>query len=108
MIKNYYFILTVLLIISSCGPSRKATDRREDALFNSWLHHSKSELVQAWGMPDSVIAKSNGGEIFVYKERLGITDVMNENYSGKQYSYRKEMYINTDSTIYYWRAFRHK
>jgi hypothetical protein len=33
---------------------------------------------------------------------------MNEKYNGKQYSFRKEMYVNPDSLIYYWKAWRKK
>lgn len=98
--------LTVILI--SCGPSQKVMDAKEDALFNKWIGHSKSELIQAWGQPDSVNADGKKGEILIYKERIDYKSVMNENYTGKQYSFRKEMYINADSVIYSWKAWRRK
>src|SRR5215212_1119850 len=97
-------IITAALI--SCGPSQKVLDAREDALFNKWLNHSKAELVQAWGQPDSTTADGKGGEIMIYKEGVDYKSVMNGKYTGKQYSFRKEMYVNADSIIYYWKAWR--
>jgi hypothetical protein len=104
------FLTLIILIITvlSCSSSHKAADAKEDAMFNKWLHHSKAELVQAWGLPDSTKPDGKRGEIMIYKERLDYKSVMNERYTGKQYSFRKEMYVNADSVIYYWKAWRKK
>lgn len=98
----------IAAILMSCGPSQKVLDAKEDALFNKWLHHSKSELIQAWGQPDSTRPDGRGGEILIYKERTDYKSVMNQNYTGPQYSFRKEMFLNRDSLIYYWKAWRRK
>ncbi len=108
-----YLVLSGLLItiIISCGTSekaRKAQDAKENALFNQWLNHSKSELVQTWGQPDSTISDGKGGQILIYKEGIDFKSVMNERYTGKQFSFRKEMFVNADSTVYYWRSWRKK
>lgn len=100
------FLITLALI--SCGPSQKVMDAKEDALFNKWIGHSKSELINAWGQPDSSRGNGTNGEILIYKEGIDYKSVMNEKYTGKQYSYRKEMYINADSVIYYWKSWRRK
>lgn len=60
------------------------------------------------GQPDSVISDGKNGEILIYKQRTGGASVMNGNYTGKQYSFRKEMFVNADSVIYYWKAWRRK
>jgi hypothetical protein len=83
-------------------------DAKEDALFNKWMGHSKSELIKAWGQPDSARADGRNGEILIYKEGIDYKSVMNEKFTGKQYSFRKEIYVNADSVIYYWKAWRRK
>lgn len=102
----FAFILTVILV--SCSPSQKSFDAKEDALFNKWLHHSKAELIKSWGQPDSTKPDGRKGEILIYKEGVDYKSVMNEKYTGLQYSLRKEMYVNADSLIYYWKAWRRK
>ena len=54
------------LLIISCGPSRKALDAKENALFNKWLGHSKARLVKQWGQPDSIAADGKNGQILIY------------------------------------------
>lgn len=95
-------------VVLSCSPSQKSMDAKEDALFNKWLRHSKTELVQAWGQPDSTFRDGKQGQILLYKEKNDFQSVMNEQYSGTQFSFRKEMYVNADSMIYYWRSWRRK
>lgn len=100
-----------LAMLISCGSSEKAriaSDAKEDALLNKWLKHSKAELVQRWGHPDSTITDGKAGEILIYKEKADYKSVMNENYTGPQYSFRKEMYVNADSLIYHWKVWRRK
>ncbi len=55
-----------------------------------------------------VSADGKNGEILLYKEHLDYVSVMNGNYTGLQYSFKKEMFINADSIIYYWKAWRRK
>jgi hypothetical protein len=106
--KKVFFCCLVTAVYISCSPSQKALDAKEDAVFNKWLHHSKAELVQAWGLPDSARADGKGGEVLIYKEGIDYKSIMNGKYTGKQYSVRKEMFINADSLIYYWKAWRRK
>jgi len=111
MIKYFIIIFLSVPLLYSCGNSLKAqreNDAKEDAIFNKWLKHSKGELVQAWGLPDSTVSDGKKGEILIYKERVDYKSVMNQNYTGPQYSYRKEMFVNADSVIYYWKAWRRK
>ncbi len=109
--KTYLLLLCTIAIIISCGPSQKtldALDAKEDALFNKWLNHSKAQLIQSWGQPDSTVTDGKKGEILIYKEGVDYKSVMNGKYTGPQYSFRKEMYINADSIIYHWKASRRK
>lgn len=108
MNKLLFTSLIIILLFAACGPSRKATDRKSNSLFNEWLHQPKSQLVNQWGQPDSIMSDGKNGEILIYKEHTDYISVMNENYTGPQYSYRKEMYVNADSLIYFWKAWRRK
>lgn len=110
LVKKIFLLLSAIFIILliSCSSSRKAHDAKANALFNEWLGHSKSELVNQWGQPDSVGADGKNGQILLYKEHLDYISVMNGNYTGPEYSFKKEMFINADSTIYYWKAWRKK
>ena len=110
--KKYFLNLPLLLIlIISCQSSQKlqrTRDAKEDAVFNSWINHSKSQLINQWGQPDSSMSDGKGGQILIYKEGVDYKSVMNGKYTGPQFSFRKEMYINADSSIYSWRAKRKK
>ena len=111
MVKYFSAFVFVVTMVTSCGTSEKAMkaqDAKENALFNRWLNHNKSELVHTWGQPDSTISDGKRGQILIYKEGIDFKSVMNERYTGKQFSFRKEMFVNADSTIYYWKAWRRK
>ncbi len=103
--------LLILGILTSCSSSQKiqkANDAKENAIFNRWMHHSKAELTNRWGQPDSISTDGKGGLVLIYKEGIDYKSVMNGRYTGPQYSLRKEMYINADSIIYNWKAVRRK
>lgn len=105
------FLLILIAILISCASSQKVQqerDAKEDALFNKWLNHSKAELIQKWGQPDSTVSDGRKGEILIFKERVDYKSVMNEKYTGTQFSFRKEMYVNADSIIYNWKSRRRK
>jgi len=109
--KKCLFSFLVIAILISCTSSQKIQkerDAKEDALFNKWLNHSKAQLVQNWGQPDSIASDKKGGEILIYKEGVNYKSVMNGKYTGPQVSFRKEMFVNADSVIYNWKAWRRK
>ena len=106
-----YIFCCLVLLFSACRSSRKAQiayDAKEDALFNAWINHPRSELIRVLGTPDSIAPDGKGGQILIYKEKVDYKSVMNSNYTGTQYSFRKEMYVTRDSIIYSWRARRRK
>ena len=108
MKKDLFLLCLIISALISCGPSQKVLDAKEDAIFNKWLKHPKSQLVQHWGQPDSISNDRKGGEILIYKEGIDYKSVMNQKYTGSLYSFRKEMFVNADSLIYYWKAYRKK
>lgn len=102
------FCLMLVIILFSCGPSRKSLDAKENALFNQWIGHTKNQLIRQWGVPDSSQPDGRRGEVLIYKERTDMQSVMEEQYTGKLYSVRREMFVNADSVIYTWKAWRRK
>ncbi len=94
--------------LTGCVPSKKASDAKENKLFNQWLKQPRSLLVKQWGQPDSLMSDGRNGQILIYKEGVDFLSVMNEKYTGKQYSPRIEMYVNADSIIYHWKAWRRR
>ncbi|MEP6597705.1 MAG: hypothetical protein ABJA71_17250 [Ginsengibacter sp.] len=107
--KKYFFMLcAITAVLVSCSTSKKANVAKENALFNQWLHHPRSQLINQWGQPDSTVSDGENGEILIYKERVDYISVMDGNYTGPQYSFRKEMFVNADSLIYNWKAWRRK
>lgn len=111
MKKYLIYLIIFTTVMHSCRNSQKiqrARDLKEDALFNKWINHSKAQLVNQWGQPDSTMPDGKGGQILIYKEGVDYKSVMSGKYTGPQYSFRKEMYVNADSTIYSWRSRRRK
>lgn len=106
--KRYFLKGCLVAVLVSCGPSQRTLDARENAIFNKWLNHSKAQLIQTWGQPDSTRPDGKRGEVLIYKEAIDYKSVMNEKYTGKKYSFRKEIFINADSIIYNWKAWRRK
>lgn len=108
MKKDLLLLCIIISTLVSCAPSQKVLDAKEDAIFNKWLQHPKAQLIRSWGQPDSIRTDGKGGEILIYKQGIDFKSVMNEKYTGPQYSFRKEMFVNADSLIYYWKAWRKK
>lgn len=108
MKKDLLLLCIIIATLVSCAPSQKVLDAKEDAIFNKWLQHPKAQLIRSWGQPDSIRTDGKGGEILIYKQGIDFKSVMNEKYTGPQYSFRKEMFVNADSLIYYWKAWRKK
>jgi hypothetical protein len=104
----FLYLCLLIVVLIHCTSSQKAQDAKENALFNKWLNKPKSLLLQNWGKPDSIKSDGKGGQILIYKEGIDYKSVMNEKYTGKQFSFRKEMYVNANSLIYNWKAWRRK
>jgi hypothetical protein len=101
-------ILTLLLMaLTFCAFSR-GRKKIENAM-NSWLGHSKHELVMSWGMPDRTSDDGNGGEIIAYAyggHQQGVNwgnGIYTEPRSW--YDYRI-FFVNSDGKIYSWRTMR--
>lgn len=61
---NKFLVLTILAIIYSASgyaQTRKTLD--------SWLGHTRKELLQQWGLPDREGSDGDGGYILAYRTR---------------------------------------
>lgn len=64
---------------------------------DSWMGHSKQELLMKWGMPTRESSDGNGGQIVMYAYESYIPGYFNV------WDY-KMFYINASGNIYYWRT----
>ena len=80
---------------------------------DSWLGHSKQELIMKWGPPARTASDGGTGEILVYAQQVYIPPSSNTFYDnnnvghttynqGVNYWDYKMFYVNSDSKIYYW------
>ena len=84
-------ILIVLLLIGLL-PSCKTTKK----IMDSWLGHTKKELIIKWGPPARVASDGGDGEILIYSKQVYIPQ-----YNLKYYDY-KMFYVNSEGRIYRW------
>lgn len=64
MIARIFVLVTLLSTATACGANaqtRKTLD--------SWLGHTKKELLQQWGLPDREGSDGDGGYILAYRTR---------------------------------------
>lgn len=83
---------------------------------NSWVGHTESEVIIAWGPPNQVTNDGNGGKILIYSSQVTTYTapgtVYNNGYGGVNYtnpqtygySRVRMFYINAEGKVYYWKA----
>jgi len=107
MKKSILAILLIALSLSCFAIGKK----KLHAKMNSWLRHSKHELVMKWGMPTRTGDDGNGGEIvlYAYSGSREAIPLLQGDYIPAQswYDYRI-FYINSDGIIYSWRTTRER
>ena len=86
--KKKILILLVVGLLTACVSQKE--------IMNSWLGHTKQELIMSWGPPARTASDGGTGEILIYAKQVYIPQ-WNMNY----YEY-KMMYINSDGKIYHW------
>lgn len=108
------FTISILLFSSSCKTTSFA--QKEKTMMDSWLGHTKAELLQSWGPPTKTDSDGQGGEILTYDKTvtLGQTPgtVYGNGNGGINYTRpnnnvvtRSRMfYVNQQGKIYHWLA----
>lgn len=105
--KNKLIVTGLLVALAfSCLAQRK---KKIENNMNSWLGHTKQELLLSWGMPARETEDGNGGQIVAFTHG-GSTDGINLGYGNRippdaWYDYRI-FYINAEGRIYSWRTKR--
>lgn len=106
MVKRYLFLIFILLLFYSCSPS--ITE-----IMNSWIGHSKQELIMSFGIPSRIESDGAGGEIVVFAQQVyqapsNSTIYTNSGSSstvhnaGYNYWSYKMFFINKEGKIYHW------
>jgi hypothetical protein len=90
--------ILIMLLIALSIPSFARMGKKKREKMDSWLNHTKNELVTGWGPPERVADDGAGGEILVYSSR--------KYYNGTTYYNYKMFYVNRSSVIYHWRTSR--
>ena len=98
IVNNSFVIIGLFLILlqSSCTSQREIMD--------SWLNHSKQELVMSWGPPSRVYDNSPNGEVLIWAQQ-GYMPGFGGNPGITFWDY-KYMYIDNNGKIYSWRTNR--
>ena len=104
--------LLLLLIYTLTGCAYQA--KKLNAVMESWLGKSESELILAWGPPQNTASDGNGGKVLVYsttrqqtpqiKPALDVYGNMHQVVApGATWEASRMFYVNSEGTIYAWR-----
>lgn len=108
--KKLIFVLIVILItFVSCVSSKINTKE----VMDSWVGHTKQELLMSWGPPARVERDGAGGEILVFAQQVNIppqTSTFYDGYGGSttstlpgvNYWDYKMFWVNQNGVIYHW------
>ncbi|CAN5308189.1 hypothetical protein BH09BAC2_BH09BAC2_05330 [soil metagenome] len=112
---NIYIFLACIILVSCQSQKRiqreaqeqTETTERAKAAMNSWMGHPEYELIQSWGSPTRRDSDGQGGEILIYEDtrRISIPDIDGTTF-GRTFTDYKEMFVNSQKKIYYWRTGR--
>jgi len=101
--KNIIIVTITVLALVACKSTREVMD--------SWLGHTKHDLIMKWGSPARTASDGENGEILVdakpvyIPETTGLATPSNPNPStspGKTFWDYKMFWVNSDGKIYHW------
>jgi len=108
--------LTLVSCVTTTPPKSDFAEE-EQVTMNSWLGHSKQELILSWGPPTRVTSDYQDGEVLIYDRTVTLPAMPGHIQrtpfgSGLQYTNpmnltitRSRMfYVNPQGKIYHWRA----
>ena len=87
--KKNIILSLLILFLSSCHLQEKI-----QASMDSWIGHTKQEVIMSWGPPARSCSDGANGEIIIYSKPILI--------SGVYYYYNTLFYINKESKVYHW------
>lgn len=89
--RKLFLIMLLLALSISC----LAIGKKKRAKMDSWLHHSKHELILKWGPPVRTTSDGADGEILIY--------CSTRYYDGNTFYNYRMFYANGSGEIYSWR-----
>jgi len=103
--------LILLLTLAGCATTNFADTEKTN--MDSWVGHTKVELVQTWGPPLKVDSDQQGGEIYTYEKSVTMGQFPGQVYGTNQgiaYTQARPatvtrvrmFYINKEGKIYHW------
>jgi hypothetical protein len=121
MNKVTVLLMACLLAVGGCATSGGRLDvsdlqETERATMDSWLEHSKQELIQSWGPPTKTVSDTQGGEIWIYDKSVPMPvapgQITPSPFGGVQYTTPQSLivtrsrmfYISADGKVYHWRC----
>jgi len=104
----YIIFFLSIILVQSCSSTKRLSLKE---IMDSWLGHSKVELIESWGPPTSTYNIGNGNEVLTYLQEWQINgrtyyDQYNrQQYKAPQTRYcKKMMYVNKYGKIYMWKT----
>lgn len=90
------------LVIVLCSLLFSCVNIKE--IMDSWLNHSKQELILTFGPPAKIVSDGNNGEIYIYAQQYFNQGLYTGNEWVGQYYYWQYtlFYIRPDGKIYHW------
>jgi hypothetical protein len=114
-------ILVCLLFLGGCATSNEISEPdnsdfqdNEKAAMDSWLAHTKQELIMAWGPPTKTASDAQGGEILIYDRTVTFPllpgQIQPSPFGGAQYTSPQSLtvtrsrmfYISNEGKVYHW------
>jgi hypothetical protein len=82
--------------------SQKVKKPTQKEILDSWLGHTKNELLMKWGIPTRSTDDGNGGQVLAYEGRRTIGGFIFGNYIENTYTDFTEIFVDSKNIIYYW------
>lgn len=94
-----YWIFALSLLFVGCASRVNNFHERMD----TWIGHSRAEVIDGWGKPSSVLDDGEGGEILVYRYTRRVY-TGTPLYGGGLILIKKirRFYVNGDGIVYTW------
>ena len=76
-------LLLLVLFLSSCASTHLSKVQvEEQKMMNTWIGHSKSELLRTWGPAKNISSDGQGGEIYSFEKTMSFGQSAGQVYAG--------------------------
>ena len=109
--KSFTFIssfIIFILVSNDCQAqlfsNKKKQAEENQKIMDSWLGHTKAELIRTWGVPSNRTDDGQGGEVLIWEYSRSTGMVVSGVYIQRNNVDYKEMFADKEGKIYYWRT----